>query len=174
MRDEWYPSSSPAVTAAMTPEPWSCSAGRYARYGMTSDSETSTGGSNRRAQTQPQTVATTTPTTTPMPTTHTKSPTAWPSTNVPLVTAATETPKAVSAVASLMRLSPSRMATSRWGTASGRSTATAEIASGGATIAPRAKAAASGMPGMIALPTNATTAVVNTTRPIESNRIGRR
>ena len=141
---------------------------------MTSDSETSTGGSNSRAQIQPHTAATATPTMRPTLTTHTKSPTAWLSTNTPLVTAATDTPKAVSAVASLTRLSPSRIAVRRWGTASGRSTATADMASGGATMAPSANAAASGMPGMTATPTNATTAVVNTTSPTDSSRIGLR
>ena len=102
-----------------------------------------------------------------------KSPAAWLSTNT-LVTAATDTEYAVSAVASLTRLSPSRIASSRRGTASGRRMAMAEIASGGATMAPSAKAAASGRPGMTATPTNATTAVVNSTRPTDSNAMARR
>src|SRR4051812_41753758 len=108
---------------------------------MTSDRDTSTGGANSRCQTQPQTTATASPTTTPTTSTQKKSPTACAGTKT-LVTAATDTEKAVRAVASLTRLSPSRMVMSRRGTASGRRMATAEIASGGATMAPRAKAAA--------------------------------
>ena len=49
--------------------------------------------------------------------------------------------------ASLTRLSPSRIVTTLRGTPSRRKTAVAATASGGATIAPRASAAADGMPG---------------------------
>ena len=140
---------------------------------MTSDNEISTGGSNSRAQIQPHTMPTTRPTATPTPSAQAKSTIASDSTNT-LVTAATDTPYAVRAVASLTRLSPSRMAISRRGAASGRRIAMAEIASGGATMAPSANAAASGMPGMTLTPTNATTTVVNSTRPTDRSAIGRR
>ncbi len=50
----------------------------------------------------------------------------------------------------------------------------AEMASGGATIAPSANAAARGRPGMTPTLTTATTAVVNRTRPTDRSAIGLR
>ena len=54
------------------------------------------------------------------------------------------------------------------------STASAATASGGATIAPSATAAAQGRPGIIIRVTTAMAAVVNITQPTASSRIGRR
>ena len=58
--------------------------------------------------------------------------------------AATAVFSATSAVASLTRLSPSRIDTTRRGIPTRRAIAVAATASGGATTAPSAKAAASG------------------------------
>ena len=64
-----------------------------------------------------------------------------------LVMAAIAVFSATSAVASLTRLSPSRIVTILRGMPTRRATALAATASGGATTAPSANAAASGMPG---------------------------
>ena len=77
------------------------------------------------------------------------------------------------AVASLTRLSPSRIVTTRGGTPSRRKIAVAATASGGATMAPSAKATAGSRNGMMARATSPTTSVVNSTRPTASSAIGR-
>ena len=87
---------------------------------------------------------------------------------------ATATRYAVSAVASLIRLSPARITTSRRGSPTVRPTAVAATASGGDTIAPSAKAAASGMSGTTAYTARPTAAVVNSTSPTDSSPIARR
>src|SRR2546430_813957 len=71
-----------------------------------------------------------------------------------------------SALASLKRLSPSRITSSRLGGRSWRSTAVAAAASGGATMAPSAIAAAHGICGTRARATRATTTTVSATAPI--------
>ena len=68
-----------------------------------------------------------------------------------------------SALASLSRLSPSRIVSRRCGGLSGRSTAVAAAASGGETIAPSAMAGAHAIPGTSARATNATATVVRPT-----------
>ena len=73
-----------------------------------------------------------------------------------------------SALASLKRLSPSRMTSSRCGGRSCLSTAVAAAASGGATIAPSAIATDHGIPGTIQRATAATTAIVSRTAPMAS------
>ena len=81
---------------------------------------------------------------------------------------------AISAVASLIRLSPSRIVTIRGATPSRRKIAVAATASGGATIAPRANAAARELGRSGRSATAPTTTVVNSTRPTASRPIGRR
>ncbi len=88
--------------------------------------------------------------------------------------AATATRYAVSAVASLTRLSPPRIVSTRRGSPSSRPTAAAATASGGATIAPSAKDAASGISGISQCVTKPTVTVVASTRPTERKPIGRR
>ena len=70
-----------------------------------------------------------------------------------------------SALASLKRLSPSRITSSRCGGRSCLSTAVAAAASGGATMAPSAIAAAQGMSGTSRRATTATTTMVSATAP---------
>ena len=76
-------------------------------------------------------------------------------------------------MASLNRLSPSSRVTSRGGTLSRRSTATAATASGGETIAPSANAAGQPISGRTVCTTTATATVVARTSPTASERIGR-
>jgi hypothetical protein len=73
-------------------------------------------------------------------------------------------------VASLTRLSPSRIVTMRRGTPRRWATVVAAIASVGETIAPRTKAAAHGSPAT-ACTTAATTKVVINTRPTARSEI---
>jgi hypothetical protein len=80
----------------------------------------------------------------------------------------------VSAAASLMRLSPVRIAINFFGSPSLRPTATAVTASGGATIAPRMSA----VPNVSGTTTShddtaATVNAVTTTNPTPKPRIGR-
>ncbi len=87
---------------------------------------------------------------------------------------ATAIENSVSAAASLMRLSPVRIAITFFGSPSLRPTATAVTASGGATIAPRMRA----VPKVNGTTTShdemaATVNAVTTTRPTPSPRIGR-
>ena len=79
----------------------------------------------------------------------------------------------MSADASLTRLSPSRIVTTRRGTPSRRKTEVAATASGGATIAPSAKAGAHCSEGTRVPTTRPTTAVVNSTSPMASRAMGR-
>lgn len=92
----------------------------------------------------------------------------------PPATCATAIENKVSAAASLIRLSPVRIAMTRLGSPSLRPTATAVTASGGATIAPSTVAVAKDS----GTTTNhddtaATTKALMTTRPTPSPRIGR-
>ena len=77
----------------------------------------------------------------------------------------------VSAVASLSRLSPSRIVTIRRGTARRAAIAVAAISSGGATIAPRAMAIAHGMPGISACAVAPAARALAITRPMASEPI---
>ncbi len=65
------------------------------------------------------------------------------------------------------------MVTIRRGTPRRWKIAVAATASGGATMAPSVKAAASPMPGTMALTTTPTASVVNSTRPTARSRMGR-
>ncbi len=77
----------------------------------------------------------------------------------------------VRAVASFSRLSPSRIVTIRRGTGSRVMTAVAAISSGGATIAPRARATAHGRPGINTHAVAPAASALPTTRPTASEAI---
>src|SRR5687767_14764785 len=83
----------------------------------------------------------------------------------PVATAPTAKRYTSSALASLKRLSPSRITSSRCGGRSALSTVVAAAASGGATMAPSAIAAAQGMSGTSNFVTMATTTMVSATAP---------
>ena len=85
------PMTSPAATAASTPDRPSCSAGRYAANGMTSEITTSTGGSSSRRRISPATLPTTAPIATPPTVATTNEASESVRTNVPLTTATTAT-----------------------------------------------------------------------------------
>ena len=74
----------------------------------------------------------------------------------------------------MIRLSPSRIVTTREGTPRRRKIAVAATASGGATIAPSANAGHQPSSGISAFATTATTTVVNSTSPIASRPMARR
>src|SRR5438132_8715650 len=82
---------------------------------------------------------------------------------LPATAAATARRYTSSALASLKRLTPSRMTSSRCGGRICLSTAVAAAASGGATMAPRAIAAGQGKPGTQSLATAATAPMVAAT-----------
>ena len=84
------------------------------------------------------------------------------------IATASSTRKSVSAVASLSRLSPSRIVMSRRWRPRRRPIDAAATASGGATTAPSTSALASGSSGTSSHAAIPTTAVLNTTRPIAS------
>ncbi len=119
-------------------------------------------------------IPTRSPSATPPTETRTNDTLAWASENVPVIAAAMANRYATSAVASFTRLSPSRIVTTRRGTPSRWKIAVAATASGGATIAPRAKAAGQPRPGMSAWATSATAAVVVRTSPTDRRPIARR
>jgi hypothetical protein len=81
---------------------------------------------------------------------------------------------AVSAVASLSRLSPPSSVIMRRGSPSLRPTAVADTASGGATIAPSVNAAATVSSGTVLYATNPTANVVASGSPTASRPMGRR
>ncbi len=87
--------------------------------------------------------------------------------------AATATLNAVSAVASLTRLSPVRTVMTRRGSPSRRPMDTAATASGGATTAPSTSAEGNGKPGTSQCATNPTATVVTSTNTTASNAIDR-
>ena len=118
--------------------------------------------------------ATPMPMTTPTSAANTNSNSVWPSANEPLIAAPTAARYNTSAVASLTRLSPSRIVTIRRGILSRFPMAVADTASGGETIAPSAMASAHPIPGKSAWATNATPAEVARTNPTARSEIGRR
>ena len=154
------------MTAASTPETPSASAGRYAAKPVNSEIVISTGTSSRRRRTTATTQPTTSPIATPPNTARTNSPSAARNEKLPPMAAATATRYAISAEASLTRLSPSIRLTSRRGAPSPRAIAVAATGSVGETIAPSAKATAQGRP-MSSCPSTPTTQVVTNTNPIE-------
>ena len=95
-------------------------------------------------------------------------------TKVPVTTAPIAVRYSTSAVASLTKLSPSRIVTRRRGMPSRRAMAVAATASGGETMAPSMMAAAQLSPGNSQCAMAATAAVVAKTSPTASMEIGRR
>ena len=89
-----------------------------------------------------------------------------------LAIASTARPNAVSATASLIRLSPSRMVTTRCGAPSRVSTEVAATASVGATAAAKASAGAHPMPGRTSRVTAPTATIVAAVAPKASPVIG--
>src|SRR6266545_180095 len=168
------PRYSPATTTATTPEACTASADAYTTNGASSDTELSSNGLVIFrwifARTRPPSAPMSTPPTEARSAFSAMSSTdsVWP------IAAATATRKMTSAVASLIRLSPSRIETIRRGSPIRRATAVAATASGGATIAPSAKQAASGTFGSSPCITNATQVAVKRTSPTANSRIGRR
>jgi hypothetical protein len=100
-----------------------------------------------------------------------KSRTASPASKNPLRVAATAQRNKIRPVASFSRLSPSSKAVSRRGSVTPLSTARADTASGGDTMAPNAKQAAQGSSGTSQCVTTPMVKVVNTTAPIASDRM---
>ena len=138
-----------------------------------SEIATSTGGSSIFSNSHDPTTPTISPITMPATTTTTNEASAlWSRNGMPSATP-TAVRYATRAVASLRRLSPSRIVMTRRGAPRFRKTAVAAIASGGATMAPSANAAANPISGTAALTTTATMVAVNSTSPIASSRIGR-
>ena len=179
MRWDLCPRRSPATTTARTPDGWVSrpgrwisSAGRYASHGVSSENATSVRVSSMRRRILPTTSATSTPTTTP-PTADTMNPSPTSHTVIVPPAAAMDTRSATIAVASLTRLSPSRIVTMRRGRPTRRAIVVAATASGGATTAPNANAGAHSI-GNTACSSTATPAVVNSTSPTLSRAIGRR
>lgn len=140
---------------------------------MRIESVLSMSGSSVRRCSHAITAPTTMPTAAPPAAATTKSRVARPPLTASPMVAATATRRAVRAVASLSRLSPSRMVTTRRGSPTLRATAVADTASGGATTAPRARQAASGSEGTTRCRTSPTAAVVNSTSPKASSAMGR-
>ena len=89
------------------------------------------------------------------------------------IAAASATLYAVSAVASLSRLSPPSSVIARRGSPSRRPTAVAETASGGATMAPSVSAAATVSSGTVWKATKPTANVVASGNPTASSPMGR-
>ncbi len=104
------------------------------------------------------------PTTTPPPAARTNLPPTS-STLTEARIAAVVVRRATRAVASLSRLSPSRIETIRRGMPTLRAIVVAATASGGETTAPSAKAPAGETPGITAQATRPTSTVVNATAP---------
>src|SRR6266404_8692583 len=93
--------------------------------------------------------------------------------NVPVNIVAKANRNTIKLDASLIRLSPSRIVITLFGTFSPLNTEFAATASGGDMMPPNKKPNASVKPGMIACETNATTADVMMTRPNANKIIGR-
>ena len=145
----------------------------YAANGVTSDIAVSSSGSVTFLRVQPTTTNASTPTSTPPPAATTKSTPTSRMVTEP-IDAARAVRSATSAVASLSSDSPSRIVTTRRGSPIRRPIAVEATASGGATTAPIASASAQEMPGIIQCTTTPTPAVVKSTSPTDSSRIGRR
>ena len=169
------PSSRPATTTLITPEAWivSFSAATYAANGVTKLSALSITGSVTCLRTKPITTKNSSPISTPPPAARRKSRVTCCQLTA-AIAAAMAVRSATSAVASLSSDSPSRIVTILRGRPIRRPMAVAATASGGATTAPIANDAGQPMPGSSQCTSTPTPAVVNATRPTESNRIGRR
>ena len=168
-----WPSSSPATTTEMTPEAWISSAATKAANGVRNEMPVSISGSVIRLRSQAMSRKKAKPTRAPPPAARTKSrPT---STTVRLpARKAMAVRSATRAVASLSSDSPSRIVTTRRGRPIRFATAVAATASGGATTAPIAIAAAQPRPGTSHSTTAATASAVTTMSTTESRRMAPR
>src|SRR6185312_11039029 len=163
-----------ATTTARTPDTPARSAARNATFGVSSDMLLSSTGLRsdarpiqRRSDAMHHPAAR--PNIIPPPAAHRKLNNAGPSENVPVLPAVSAISKITSDVASLTRLSPSRIETSVRGTPNRRITAVAATASVGPTAAPSANAAGQDSIANIECATTATTTAVATTSPIASS-----
>ncbi len=171
-----WPSTSPAVTTAMIPEPWKSpigifSAGTYAANGTSSEMAVSNTGWVIRRRIGTTTAATRSPTSTPPPAAIRKPPVTSATETAPPM-AAMATRRQVMAVASLTRDSPSSTVTIWRGRPTRRAMEVAATASGGATTAPSANAAGKPM-GRIHQVISPTPSAVTTTRSTERAPIAR-
>src|SRR5882724_593764 len=155
------------MTTASTPDPCTASANRYAANGTTMPSALSNTLSARRIRISCTSQPSANPTITP-PADATRNVSSALPHDMPTPTAAaTATLNAVSAVASLTRLSPVRIVMIRRGNPSRRPI------EGAATTAPRTSADGNGRPGTSQCATNPTVTVVTSTNTTASNAIGR-
>ena len=178
-----WASSSPAVTTANTPEAPTCSAGTYARYGATNDSAVSGRHLGDVLAHQPDdeegddadrhTADEATPQVDDTEATVTRGSAGCATRGHDQPAAASAVRRVTRAVASLSRDSPSRIVVIRRGRPIRRATEVAATASGGATIAPRARARAKGI-GSSSQATSPTPSAVNSTRPTERLRMATR
>src|SRR6478752_2567152 len=136
------------------------------------DSDVSSTESVTCLRTRPTRAATATPTARPPSAERANCPATPPTLTVPAM-AAMAVRRQTRAVASLTSDSPSRTVTTRRGSPIRRAIVVAATASGGATTAPSANAAANGT-GSSSQVTRPTPRAVNTTRPTERNPIARR
>ena len=165
------PRYTPTTTVASTPDTFSSSAGIYATKGVMSEIRIWLAGSWTCRRIRPITTATTSPYAIPPRTTSASRARPWPSVNGCAI-ASTASPKAVSATASLIRLSPSKMVTTRCGAPSRVSTDVAATASVGATAAANASAGAQPRPGKTRRVTQPTPMIVAAVAPNASPVIG--
>lgn len=157
-------STRPATTVASTPEACASSAGRKARNGAANDRVVSSTGSVMRRRTKARISATTTPMATPPPAARANRQATSPGPTLRL-RAAMATLRATSAAASFTKLSFSSSVVIERGRPRRLPSAVAATASGGATTAPMATAAANEIAGVTHQVTAPTTKVVNTTAP---------
>ena len=167
------PVTIPATTAATSPEPPSCSVGRYATKGTTKlnavlAAEWATHARARRAS-RPTSAPMTTAMTTPQPNAQSAPPTG----TLPTAIAATAVRRSTSEVASLSRLSPSSIVTTR-GEIPSFFTIEVATASVGLRIAPRAIARYRSISGITSRKKQARAAALTRTRRIDSPAIGRK
>ena len=164
----------PPATQANTADAWTDSAMTQAIYGTSSVTPICVYPSSVAQSAQRVSQAAPMPIASAASAANTKLRTVPPNRNEPLTTAPTAARYNTRAVASLTRLSPSRMVTTRRGIRRRFPTAVADTASGGETMAPRAMASAQPMPGNRTCATAATPPVVASTSPTARREIGLR
>lgn len=157
------------TTTARTPEAPIAWAGRKATNGAVNERVVSSTGSSMRSRICASSQVAASPIATPPPAATRKSRLTVPIVTLP-VSAEMAALRATSAVASFTRLSPSSTVTIRRGIPTRRAMAVAATASGGATTAPSAMAAASDTEGTTHQVTRPTASVETTTKPTESHR----
>ena len=160
------------MTAAMTPESPSSSAGMYAANPLKMEIVISVGGSSRRRRIHRSPTPTSRPTAIPPMPVRTNFGAAHAHENEPVTTAVIPKRYSVSAVQSFVRFSPSMIVTTRRGTPKRRMIWAGATASVGETTAPSTKATLHGRP-MSSCAITATAPVVTKTRPTASQPIDR-